>query len=102
MPDKQDQKKKDGARKDKKTHAMHEHEHQVHHEDHVHNPAADVPLVTANKATHEHGLQNKEIHKANLAAVDIHSDDKIERHTHVPKAEKLEHDLKAEAAHAAR
>ncbi len=100
MPDKQDQKKKDGGRKDKKTHAMHAHERLAHHEDHVHNPAGDVPLVSSNSATHEHGLQSKTIHKEHLQAVDIHSDDKIERGMHATKAEKLEHDLKAEVAHA--
>jgi hypothetical protein len=96
MPDKQDQKKKDGERKDKKTHAMHEHESQAHHQSHPHNPAGDVPVVTANRSTHEHGLQNKEINKERREAVDIHSDDTDQRHTHVPKSEQLAHDLKAE------
>ena len=49
-----------------------------------------------NSATHEHGLQNKEINKEHRKEVDIHSDDKNERHTHVPKAEQLAHDLKVE------
>lgn len=61
-----------------------------------HNPAGDVEIVTANSATHEHGLQNKEIKKEHRKEVDIHSDDKNERNTHVPKAEQLAHDLKAE------
>ena len=98
MPDKQDQKKKDGERKDKQTRAMHAHEGEVHHESHTHNPASDVGVVTANHATHEHGLQNKEINKANHKEVDIHSDDKNQRHTHETEAEKLAHDLKAEEA----
>lgn len=93
-----DQKKKDGERKEKKTHAMHEHEAQIHHESHTHNPATDVDIVTASHANHEHGLQNKEINKAHRKEVDIHSDDKNERHTHVPKAEQMAHDLKAEEA----
>ncbi len=98
MPDKQDQRKKDGERKDKETHAMHEHEAEIHREPHTHNPAGDVELVTANHANHEHGLQNKEINKANQKEVDIHSDDKNQRHTHVPKSEQLTHDLQAEEA----
>jgi hypothetical protein len=98
MPDKHDQKKKDGERKDKKTHAMHEHEAQVHHEGHAHNPARDVQEVTASHSTHEHGLQNKEINKQHREEVDIHSDDKNQRHTHIPQSEQMEHDLKAEEA----
>ena len=96
MPDKQDQKKKEDERKDKKTHAMHEHEAEIHHESHAHNPAGDVQVVTANHANHEHGLQNKEVNKEKREEVNIHSDDKNQRHTHVPKAEQLAHDVKAE------
>jgi hypothetical protein len=98
MPDKKDQKKKEGERKDKKTHAMHEHEAAVHHMPHAHNPAGDVQVVTANQSTHEHGLQNKEVTREHRKEVDIHSDDKNERHTHAPKSEQLAHDLKAEEA----
>ena len=95
MPDKQDQKKKDGERKDKKTHAMHEHEAEVHHESHTHNPAGDVEIVTANHSTHEHGLQNKEIIKVIRKEVDAQFDDKVQRGTHILKDEQLAHDLKA-------
>ena len=86
MPDKYDEKKK-AAREER-------------HEDEAapHNPAGDVEIVTASHSTHEHGLQNKEINKANRNAVDIHSDDTNQRHTHVPKSEQLEHDLQAEEA----
>lgn len=96
MPDKQDQKKKEGERKEKKAHAMHEHEAEVHHVSHAHNPARDVETVTANRATHEHGLQNKEVNRELRKEVDIHSDDKNERHTHMPKSEQMAHDLEAE------
>ena len=95
MPDK---KKKDGERKDKKTHAMHEHEGQVHHRSHAHNPAGDVEVVTANHSTHEHGVQNKVVNKERHEEVDIHSDDKNQRHTHAPKSEQLTHDVKAQEA----
>ncbi len=86
MPDKVDEKKKQIRAE--------EHEEALHPK--PHNPAGDVEVVTANSATHEHGLQNKEINKEHRKEVDIHSDDKNERHTHVPKAEQFEHDLKAE------
>ena len=98
MPDKQDQKKKNGQRKDKQTHAMHEHEAEVRHETHTHNTAGDVEIVTSHHSTHEHALQNKEITKANREAVDTHKDNTNWRHSHVPEAEKLLHDLKAEEA----
>ena len=100
MPDSHDQKKKDGADKDKKTHAMRENKHQIEHghESHAHNPAAGVPQTHSDHAAHEHGLQNKEVNKDHKQEVDIHSDDKNKRHTHVPKSEQLEHDLKAEEA----
>ncbi len=98
MPDKQDQKKKDGERKDKKTHDMHVHEGQAHHRAHAHNPAGDVQTVTANRSTHEHGLQNKEINKEHRDEVDIHSDDRNQRHTHASKSEQLAHDLKSQEA----
>ncbi len=86
MPDKQDEKKK----------AIRAAEHEADLHPPKHNPAGDVEIVTSNHATHEHGLQNKEINKERREGVDIHSDDKNQRHTHMPKAEQLEHDLKAE------
>jgi hypothetical protein len=86
MPDKVDEKKKQIRAE--------EHEEALHPA--PHNPAGDVELVTSNSATHEHGLQNKEINKEQRNEVDIHSDDKNTRNTHVPKAEQLAHDLKAE------
>ncbi len=97
MADKDDQKKKDGGRKNKQNQAMHEQEAQIQHgrESHAHNPAGDVEQVTASHSNHEHGLQNKEINKQERKAVDIHSDDKNERHTHVPKEEQMAHDLEA-------
>lgn len=100
MSDKQDEKKKDGERKGKKTEAMREHEHQIEHghDSHAHNPAAGVPQTHSDHAAHEHGLQNKEVNKDHNQEVNIHSDDKNQRHTHVPKAEQMEHDLKAEEA----
>lgn len=86
MPDKVDEKKKQIRAE--------EHEEALHPT--PHNPAGDVEIVTSNSAAHEHGLQNKEINKERRREVDIHSDDKNVRNTHVPKAEQLEHDLKAE------
>ena len=86
MADKVDEKKKQIRAE--------EHEEEQHPT--PHNPASDVEIVTANSATHEHGLQNKEINKEHRKEVDIHSDDKNERHTHIPKAEQMAHDLKAE------
>ena len=79
---------------------MHENEHQIEvgHESHAHNPAADVEQVTSSHSMHEHGLQNKEVNKEHRKEVDIHSDDKNQRHTHVPKSEQMAHDLEAEEA----
>ncbi len=77
MPDKVDEKKKQIRAQ--------EHEEALHPT--PHNPAGDVEIVTAHRAIHEHGLQNKEINKEHSKEVDIHSDDKNERHTHVPKDE---------------
>ncbi len=93
-----DEKKKDGHRTEKQHHEMHEHEKQIEHgrDAHAHNPASDVGQVTSSHSMHEHGLQNKEVNKQHDKEVDIHSDDKNERHTHVPKAEQMEHDLQAE------
>ncbi len=85
MPDKVDEKRK----------AIRAEEHEKALHPTPHNPAGDVEIVTANSANHEHGLQNKEINKEHRLEVNIHSDDKNERNTHVPKAEQLEHDLKA-------
>ena len=100
MSDKQDQKKKDGENADKKHHEMHEHEHEIEvgHDSHAHNPAADVGQATSSHSMHEHGLQNKEVNKEHRKEVNIHSDDKNQRHTHVPKSEQMEHDLEAEEA----
>jgi DNA-binding protein H-NS len=100
MSDKQDQKKKDGENANKQRHEMHEHEHQIEagRKSHAHNPATDVEQVTSSHSMHEHGLQNKEVNKEHRKEVDIHSDDKNERHTHVPKAEQMAHDLEAEEA----
>ena len=100
MSDKQDQKKKDGDNQNKQHHAMHKNEHQIEvgHNSHTHNPASDVGQVTSSHSMHEHGLQNKEVNKEHRKEVDIHSDDKNQRHTHVPKSEQLAHDLEAEEA----
>jgi hypothetical protein len=86
MPDKIDEKRKQIRAE--------EHEEKLHPT--PHNPAGDVEIVTANNATHEHHLQNKEINRMQEKKVDIHSDDKNVRNTHVPKEEQFEHDLKAE------
>lgn len=98
MPDQKDLWKQEDEHKAKKAQETEEHRAQFNHDPHAHDPLPEVEIVTAHHATHEHGLQNKEINKQHREEVNIHSDDKNERHTHAPKAEQFAHDLKWEEA----